>query len=66
MKTILEVVRLRSGTEVVGPKDSCGTCGWHPKAWTLGVITKRGWYRQKPIDAFLEANPNWNREEVTQ
>lgn len=55
----LVVIQLRTG-KVVGPAGSCGTCGWHPKAWQVAWV--RGY--ESPMRAFLRANPNWSREEI--
>lgn len=58
--TELETETLRSGTRLVRPAGTLGTCGWSPKAWQVGVI-RMG---QLPVAAFLEANPNWSRDEI--
>ena len=50
-----------SNRAYVRPSYGLGTCGFYPKAWQVSPI-KRG---QSPIDAFLNANPNWKREEVS-
>lgn len=60
-KTALEVINLRT-CSMVRPLNSCGTCGWHPKAWTIAQIDKRK--RYDPIGAFIAVNPNWSRAEV--
>ena len=56
----LEVEVLRSGTRLVRPKGTLGTCGWYPKAWQVAVIHRR----EAPAAAFVRANPNWAPHEV--
>ena len=59
----LEVETLRSGSVYVRPAGALGTCGWSPKAWTIARVDRRR--RFDPVAAFLAANPNWNKSEVT-
>ena len=58
--TRLVTERLRSGTLIVRPEGTLGTCGFSPKAWNLAIVRRGGSY----IEAFLEANKNWKREEL--
>lgn len=60
MQIELEVTVLRGGTKIVRPANTLGTCGWHPKGWTLGVMG-RG---DTPASAFLAANPNWSQGDL--
>ena len=55
----LEVVKLRSCT-LVRPVGTLGTCGFHPKAWSVADIGRN----ESPNRAFLRANPNWKPEEL--
>jgi hypothetical protein len=60
-KTVcLQVEVLRGGSKIVRPAEALGTCGWHPKAWTLAVMKKR----DTPQSAFLRVNPNWTEGDV--
>lgn len=56
----LVTIPLRTMT-IVRPSHGLGSCGFYPKAWQIARI-KAG---QSPIDAFLIANPNWKKEEVS-
>jgi hypothetical protein len=56
----LEVDVLRSGTKIVRPAGALGTCGFHPKAWSVAVIGRN----ESLNRAFLRANPNWKPEEL--
>jgi len=59
MKTQLEIEQLRT-CAIVRPYDTCGTCGWHPKAWTVGIYDRR----RGIIGSFLTVNPNWTADEL--
>lgn len=54
----LEITVLRTGHRFAGPEGACGTCGWHPRAWTIAQIKRR----ETPEQAFLRANKNWTSE----
>jgi hypothetical protein len=51
-----------SKSEIIKPKEACGTCGYFPKAWTMAYVFKSE--RNDPIKSFLRSNKNWVREEV--
>lgn len=57
--TDLETMHLRTCT-IVRPAGTCGSMGWHPKAWQCAVVRQR----QSAVDAFLRANPNWTRSDI--
>ena len=33
----ISVERLRNGSYIVRPENTCGTCGWHPFPWTASI-----------------------------
>lgn len=37
----LEATHLRGKHYAVRPKGQLGTCGWHPKAWTVVYVNAR-------------------------
>lgn len=37
----LEATHLRDNRYAVRPKGQLGTCGWHPKAWTVVYVNAR-------------------------
>ena len=57
----LEIVQLRHGLRIVRPEGAVGTTGWSPKAWQASPILAG----ELPLDAFLDANPNFELEEIT-
>lgn len=59
-KIVIRTERLRSGQLYARPNNTLGTCGFHPKAWTIAAVRQN----EHPVTAFLRFNPNWSREEI--
>jgi hypothetical protein len=59
-RTPIEVIKLPSGTRLVRPQHSFGTCGFFPKAWQAGVMDET----DTMASAFLKSNKNWMLSDI--